>query len=280
MIDLHSYTNHSLGAYTDEGTYLRLSNNNKLFTVTDYFNISGHLRRESMYDISGVEVSACFEGYKIDLLLYGFIPEKLKEYKVFQKKYQFDINTKILALLRKRLRRENIIIPDLILDTSCNVYLTVYQHLVKCKNIDNRFSDYQSFVKFCFNPKYKVYTPRLAYIYEEIPFYEKLAKDTGALLFLSDLTRLENYPRKDIYYLWDLMYYCDGLECMNNNYTEEQTRQLLKLCKRELFFGTMGTSYDGYSKYVPLKTLPLLMQNNYGSVFNWINDYTNQEIFR
>lgn len=280
MIDLHCYTNHSLGAYTDEGTSLRLSNNNKLFTVTDYFNISSHLKVDNMYDIAGVEVSACFEGYKVDLLLYGFNPDELKSCKVFQKKYQFDINTKLLALLRKRLKREDIIVPNLILDISCNAYLTIYQYLVQNRINDNRFNDYQSFVRFCYNPKYKVYTPRLAYIYEDMQFYEKLAIDTKALLFLSDLSRLENYPRKDIYYLWDLMYYCDGLECMNNNYTEEQTLDLLKLCKKELFFGTMGTGFDGNSKYIALKTIPILTQNNYGSVFKWINDYTNQEIFR
>ena len=99
-----------------------------------------------------------------------------------------------------------------------------------------------------------------------------MIKKSGGLVFLPHLF-IYKWVENQKEFINDIIenYQIDGIECYYSDFTEEQTKYLLKLCKQKNLFGSGGSDYHGTNKR------KIALANGYGNlkineeiIKNWV----------
>ena len=262
MIDLHVHSNFSDGSSSieellKEAQVRQLS----LLSITDhnvvhaYKKLAKHNVRELFQGkiISGIEVTTSVDGEIIEILGYGFNPQKLQDEMKDKVLSYEDYKIKEFSLVKNNYKKKGIIFREDNVNfdpkvEGCRVKLfdELFQHEENVCRLLN-MSSRETLSRFTrdefYNPKSDFYVDQ-SLIYPSLKDSIEMIHNAGGLVFLAHPLEFSKNISDNLQNIID-RYEFDGLECYYSTFTEEQTKYLLDLCQKNNLLVSGGSDYHG-----------------------------------
>lgn len=292
MIDLHIHTNNSDGTDSVQDLLKKAQKNNLSYiSITDHDTCSAYeelekLNISDLYKgvlIPGIEIKVSYMKRTIEILGYKIDTKKMNQFmkEFYKDKERKELQKKYFSLLYDKCKK-----MGLILTNKDNINwnpekdwasFTIYTDLKKYKENKEKvpkdmWKDFSGFNrKYCNNPEHTLYIDKS----QDYPSLEqgiKMIKKSGGLVFLPHLF-IYKWVENQKEFINDIIenYQIDGIECYYSDFTEEQTKYLLKLCKQKNLYCSGGSDYHGTNKP------KIALANGYGNlkineeiIKNWV----------
>lgn len=269
MIDLHIHTTYSDGA-DNLIEVLKKAEDNKLeyISITDHDNCNAYeeikeINVEDYYTgkiIPGVEIKCAYQGRLIEILGYKINTDKVNEWsKEFYKyKTKSILQQKYFDLLYEKCLKMNLILSpkeDVKFDSnkdwaSVAIYKDIKSHIENKELVPEDFwESFSNFSKkYCGNKEHVLYIDKS----EDYPSLEEaieVIKNAGGLVFLPHLF-IYRWAENIYDVIDDILdnYDIDGIECYHSEFSEENIKYLIDLCKDRKYYMSGGSDYHGENK--------------------------------
>jgi len=102
--------------------------------------------------------------------------------------------------------------------------------------------------KYCGNPDYSFYIDKTK-DYPTLQEAIKVIKNSDGLVFIAHIF-IYNWAEDKKKLLQDILddYHIDGIECIHSDFTDEESKYLLDLCKNKNYLISGGSDYHGKNK--------------------------------
>lgn len=264
MIDLHMHSHYSDGTNTcaeilqkaqDKNlSYISLTDHN---TCKGYEELSNHEIRNIFKGkiITGVELNTKVLDIPIEILGYGvdtkYMNENLNKFYISAQERNIIELKKIYEIC---LKNSIDVGENFVENYDPNMYASKYLHTIITKNPKNKeLIDDESwnnsnvfYRKFMSNPS----TLFFVNTDDIIPSFEvasNLIREAGGLVFIPHIYEYRDNAEKILNYILD-NYKIDGIECFYTTFTEEQSNNLIKICKDRNLLMSGGSDYHGNFK--------------------------------
>lgn len=269
MIDLHIHTTYSDGADSLIDV-LKKAEKNKLeyISITDHDNCNAY-KELNKIDLStyytgkiipGIEIKCGYKGRLIEVLGYKinidkmlscteeFYKDKTKE--ILQQKYFDLLYDKCLKMNLILSPKENIEFDSSKDWASAKIYNEIKSHIENKKLVPEDFwENFNNFSKkYCGNPEHILYIDKTV-DYPTLQEAIDAIKQADGLVFLPHL--FIHKWAENIYELIDDIlenYDIDGIECYHSEFSEENIKYLIDLCKDKKYYMSGGSDYHGINK--------------------------------
>ena len=269
MIDLHIHTINSDGSESVEEV-LKIAEKQKLsyMSITDHESVNGHfeLRDINIKDyysgkiIPGVELKNYYKDRVIDILAYNINIDKFNQYLEtnYKSKTHRMLETKNLKHFYKQAEGYGLIldpIESLEWDKDRDWGSVVFYNELK-KHPENEakvpkdlWQDFFNFKKdYVYNRDNMFFLDKK----DDYPSPKKTIEEVhkaGGVAFLAHVHEYK-WVKDKIQYIEELVKdsNIDGIECYYSNFTDEQTKELLKYCKENNLYTSGGTDFHGKRK--------------------------------
>ncbi len=269
MIDLHMHSVHSDGTNTviellQQAEKLKLD----MISITDHETCKAHFELRNIdvkkyYSgkiIPGVEVKGFYKGRVIDILGYNIDIEKMEKWLTeFYENRTFEIvQTKYMNKYYEICKKLGIkLTPREELEWNPKKeWASPFLHKEITKYEENRgkipneaWDDFNTFRHcMCYNPESEFYIDKS----EDFPSLKtciQSIKDAGGKAFLAH-AYIYKWAKDKAAFINDIIenYGIDGIECYYSQFTDEQTKYVLELCKKKNLLMSGGSDYHGLNK--------------------------------
>lgn len=264
MIDLHMHTKYSDGT-DDEIEILKnvAEKDLNVISITDHNTALVYEKLENV-DISkyykgeiipGIELNTKVLGVPIEILGYGIDYKYINENapKIY---LNAEERNKIEAkrLLEKCINVGIKINENCLENYDAKSFASKFIHQEIRKNEENKkiidedtWDDTKVFYrKYMSNPNGPLYV----YMDDLVPDFNvaaNLVKEAGGLVFIPHIFEYRDNSRKILKYILE-NYKFDGIECYYTTFTEEQTKEVIEVCKEHNLYMSGGSDYHGGNK--------------------------------
>lgn len=264
MIDLHTHTICSDG--TDEPIELLKKAEEKgieILSITDHntakaYEILENINVMEYFSgkiIPGIELNTKVLGIPIEILGYGIDYKKMNE--ILPKKYiSAEERNKIEArILIEKCIKMGLKVDEKSLDDYDATYFAskfIQKEILKyeenvCFFPEEDLNDLKIFYrKYMSNPNCPLYIEPGDFI-PDFDTAANLIRECGGLVFIPHIFEYRENSRKILEYILE-NYKFDGIECYYTTFTEEQTKELVSLCKERGIYMSGGSDYHGKAK--------------------------------
>lgn len=264
MIDLHMHTKYSDGT-DDIIEILKKAEKYKLsyISITDHNTCKEYEELEKInirkfYSgniIKGVELNTKVSGIPIEILGYGMDAKKLQ--KLIDEIYISNEERLVIELKRlvDKCKENGIILPNNFIENyNSSIYPSKYLHTIIVQDVKNKsiiddisWKDSNIFYRrYMSNPKTIFYVN----MDDIIPDFDKacqIIKESGGLVFIPHIYEYGENSEKILNWILK-QNMIHGIECYYRNFTENQTKYLLKICKEYNLYSSGGSDYHGKNK--------------------------------
>lgn len=266
MIDLHTHTTFSDGAYTPwETLELAEKRNLSIISFTDHNSVDAYL--DTYRDVfsgkilTGTELSTSYNGELIEVLAYNIDVASIKDfisnnyYTVAQKREkEFDIITEHCA--KSGIKIDPVTLrksPQVSTKLSYFNEVTRYPENSKFFLYDESKKNRTNFIrKEAHNPKSPFFVDLTA-LFPSLQTVIDIIHDCGGFAFLA---HLYSYTPDTIRQLEDIVTYgLDGLECKYTSFTEENSLNLIRYCDEHFLYKSGGSDFHGEERRRPTNLL-------------------------
>lgn len=291
MIDLHTHTNCSDGA-DDVLELLKKAEERKIevLSITDHNTCLAYekLNTINLKDyftgilIKGCELRTVIDGYNIELLGYkvdtDLLNQKLPQIEPTFAQLNVGEATKFFEILINMgytLKKENIkfnpetesgnekIVQELLKYSENERFLDIFPH--------REFSGKILHKEHITNPNSPFFVDSSPLL-PDIKIIADLIHQAGGLVFIPHIFAYGNSSKVILEKLLNTGY-IDGIECYYSDFSEEQTKYLLNICKEKNYYISAGTDYHGSNrKGVELGSGKGNMKVTSELIKNWISN--------
>ena len=264
MIDLHMHTKYSDG--TDDCIELLKKAQDKeleVISITDHntamaYKVLEDIDVKNYYKgkiIKGIELSTKVLNVPIEILGYGIDYTKMNELtkNVYMPEEKRNL-VEVRRLLDKCLKAGIKIDEKCLKRYDCSMFASKFIHSEITKYEENKtiieadtWNNTKNFYrKYMSNPEGPLYVE----MDDLVPDLEKasnLIKEAGGLVFLPHIFE---YKENSIKILENILenYKIDGIECFYTTFTNEQSKYLQDICKKQKLYMSGGSDYHGKNK--------------------------------
>lgn len=269
MIDLHMHSTNSDGADTIL-ELLKKAQEKKLtyISITDHDNCNGYndlkeIEIEKYYNgkiIPGIEIKCSYGSHLIEVLGYKINIEKMQKWvkEYYKDKSRDKIQKKYLDILYDKCINMGLIMtPKEELKWNPKndwASVTIYYDMKKYPENEEKlpadlWAEFDVFSKkYCGDAKYPFYIDKT----QDYPTTQEAIdaiRNSDGLVFLPHLYIYKWAENKEKF-IDDVLskYKIDGIECMHNTFSDEQSQYLIDLCNKRHYFKSGGSNYHGSNK--------------------------------
>ena len=264
MIDLHMHTLYSDGTDTEielleaaqkaglNTIAITDHNTAKVYEVLENVDIDKYLKGKI---ITGIELNTTMCGVPIEILGFGFdyklMNEKIKEvYMSAEERNKIEARRLYEACLKAGFKLEENCVDHF--DGSCFASRFIQSEI--CKHEENRslidpdsWNNLKNFYrKYMSNPEGPLYLD-MTDIIPDFNTAANLVRECGGLVFIPHIFEYRDNSRKILNEILE-NYEFDGIECFYTNFTDEQTEEMVNLCKERGIYMSGGSDYHGKAK--------------------------------
>lgn len=261
MIDLHIHSTYSDGAFSPK-QLLSMAEQLKLdcISITDHNSVDAHveIREQKLNNLfggkilTGVELTTNYMGETIEILGYNIDVDIMKSMlnkresadKLKQKEYELIYN-KYTSIGLKLDETDVVFDPN-----KAPIRNTFLKAITKYSENDKFFTTLKSKTEIQSFFRNELYNPNSLLYVDYSPLFPTLAETidsihkAGGVAFLAHTFVYTQNIINNIDNLLD-SYAIDGLECYYSTFTEEQTAQLLEVCKNRGLLICGGSDFHG-----------------------------------
>lgn len=265
MIDLHMHSKYSSDGVDEISSMLKQAEELKLkyISITDHNSCKAYKELENqeirkIYSgkiIPGVELNTKVLGIPIEILGYNIDTDKMQE--LIDKTYisQIERNKIELQRLYEKCIKANIKLSnDFVEKYDGTIYGSKYlhEHMIKDESNkkminENSWNDSNIFYReYMSNPNTEFFVD----MDDLLPDFEKASQivhQSGGMVFIPHIFEYRENSDKILKYILE-NYDFEGIECYYRNFTEEQTKYLLKICEENNLYVSGGSDYHGIVK--------------------------------
>lgn len=266
MIDLHTHTNYSDGA-DDVLELLKKAEKSKIevLSITDHNTCLAYEKLKSInikeyYKgilITGCELRTVIDGYNIEILGYNVNTDMLNEKlpKIMPTYAQLNVGeaTKFFEILTKmgyNLNKEDIKFKPETESGNEKIVRELLKHSENQRFLDifpNReYSGKILHKEHITNPKSNFFVDS-SLLLPNIKTVIDLIHKAGGLVFVPHVFAYGNSSKTILEKLLEIEG-IDGIECYYSDFTDEQTEQLINICKQRGYYISGGTDYHGVNR--------------------------------
>lgn len=269
MIDLHIHTNYSDGTNTVTEilekseqlglTYISITDHDKCLAYKELrdINVRKHFSGKI---ITGIEIKCAYKGRLIEVLGYNYNVERMQSWidEYYKDKQRDVIQTKYFNILYETCKKLNLtMIPKEDIKwnpknewASFTIYNEFKNHIENKEKLpEDLWNDFTTFLKkYCGDLNNPFHIDK-SKDYPGLKEVIKTIKDCGGIALMPHIFIYKWAENKEEL-IKDILdnYNVDGFECYYTKFTEEQTKYIVDLCKKNNLLMSGGSDYHGENK--------------------------------
>ena len=263
MIDLHLHTKYSDGAYTVKELIDILNKNNiKYASITDHNSIDAHIEyQENNYQeiykgkmITGTEIQTIVDDYLIEVLIYNYDINKLKDYMINNRRLFWEFHNNAYKALIEKADKLGLKYtePERKLQNGyyCNMKFqeAIAAHTDYNKNIiDERIlTDHLYFYRHEFQNPESIFYVDNKVAFPQLKDLIETAHNAGGKVFLAHIDEYQAIEDK-MKFLNHLIkeYKIDGIECFHPAISKENRVKYIKFANDNNLLISAGSDFHG-----------------------------------
>lgn len=264
MIDLHMHTNFSDG--TDNGIEILEKAQNKaleVISITDHntakvYEAMEKINVKEYYNgeiILGIELNTKVLDIPIEILGYGMDYKKMNEmlkevYIPAEKRNKIEVSRLYAKCIKAGIKLEENCIEHYDSSMFASKFIQgEIQKFEENKSIisEDAWNDTRIFYrKYMSNPECALYVE----MDDFVPDFNRAAnliREAGGLVFIPHIFEYRENAKRILEYILE-NYKIDGIECYYTTFSEEQTNELVAVCKKHNLYMSGGSDYHGKAK--------------------------------